>query len=203
MSLHYLLDGYNIIHQAPALMQGSLEERRARLVRWLNIERPQGSARNRVTVIFDGTIANISSPDYRSNRGGTIANISSPDYRSNRGGTIANISSPSGGGHGDVQVVFSQGQNADACIKSMVECSKNPQVLVVVSDDKDIRLYVRALGARISSVREFAAGLFRRTPKTPRARSKTDGDGGKHISLTQAHQINTELEKIWISNDPR
>ena len=54
MSLHYLLDGYNLIHQVPRFYEGTLEERRGRLLAWLNTARPQGSVRNAVTVVFDG-----------------------------------------------------------------------------------------------------------------------------------------------------
>ncbi len=38
----------------PRFCQGTLEERRARLVAWLSVSAPQGSARNEVTVVFDG-----------------------------------------------------------------------------------------------------------------------------------------------------
>ena len=54
MALHYVLDGYNVIRQSPALMAGGLESSRDRLVLWLETQRPQGSPRNQVTVVFDG-----------------------------------------------------------------------------------------------------------------------------------------------------
>ena len=55
MSLHYLVDGYNIVKQAPLLADLPLEQGRAGLLRWIDAERPQGSANNRVTVVFDGS----------------------------------------------------------------------------------------------------------------------------------------------------
>ena len=55
MSLHYLVDGYNIVKQAPPLADLPLEQGRAGLVRWIDAERPQGSINNRVTVVFDGS----------------------------------------------------------------------------------------------------------------------------------------------------
>lgn len=54
MSLHYLLDGYNIIPQIPDLAIQRLEEQRYRFVRMIEVSSPQGSLRNEVTVVFDG-----------------------------------------------------------------------------------------------------------------------------------------------------
>ena len=54
MSLHYLLDGYNIIKQAPELAQKKLEDGRNGLIRMIEIYQPQGSLNNRVTIVFDG-----------------------------------------------------------------------------------------------------------------------------------------------------
>ena len=54
MSLHYLLDGYNIIKQAPELAQKKLEDGRNGLIRMIETHQPQGSLNNRVTIIFDG-----------------------------------------------------------------------------------------------------------------------------------------------------
>ena len=54
MSLHYLVDGYNIIKQAPAFADQTLEDGRAGLLRWIDAHRPHGSVNNRVTVVFDG-----------------------------------------------------------------------------------------------------------------------------------------------------
>lgn len=54
MSLRYYLDGYNIIHQIEALAYGSLEDQRHNLIKHIEINRPQGSLQNEVTVVFDG-----------------------------------------------------------------------------------------------------------------------------------------------------
>lgn len=57
MSIHYLLDGYNLIHQMPsALDQATLEDQRYHLVRFIEQSRPQGSLNNPVTIVFDGNI---------------------------------------------------------------------------------------------------------------------------------------------------
>lgn len=54
MALHYILDGYNIIKCVDSMADCSLEQGRNALLRMINCERPQGSSRNSVTVVFDG-----------------------------------------------------------------------------------------------------------------------------------------------------
>ncbi len=56
MSLHYILDGYNIVKQIPQFVDCKLEEGRERLIRYLEEERPQGSLNNEVTLVFDGQV---------------------------------------------------------------------------------------------------------------------------------------------------
>ena len=56
MSLHYILDGYNIIHKIAGLSIGSLEEQRRKLIRYVENNRPQGSDKNSVTIVFDGRL---------------------------------------------------------------------------------------------------------------------------------------------------
>lgn len=54
MSIRYLLDGYNIVHQLPASKQATLEEQRRGLIRLIEERSPQGSRNNQVTIVFDG-----------------------------------------------------------------------------------------------------------------------------------------------------
>lgn len=54
MSLQYLLDGYNILHQLPTSDHQKFDEVRQQLLRMLEIQRPQGSLRNQLTIVFDG-----------------------------------------------------------------------------------------------------------------------------------------------------
>lgn len=59
MSLHFIIDGYNLIKQTPGLNKSSLEGSRASLIQFIKVSRPQGSQNNRVTIVFDGQ-ANVS-----------------------------------------------------------------------------------------------------------------------------------------------
>ena len=97
-----------------------------------------------------------------------------------------------------VKAIFSKGQSADDLIKKMVEQSQTKKNLVVVSNDKDIKLYVRALGASVLSVQEFTMTpekkIKQKSARLPQASE------GKYVSLTQQDKINKELERIWIKS---
>lgn len=54
MSLHYVLDGYNVLNKIFLNSGGSLEDSRMALIRMLEVQRPQGSLKNSLTVVFDG-----------------------------------------------------------------------------------------------------------------------------------------------------
>ena len=52
--VHYIIDGYNVVKQLQFLTDKKLKDGRDGLVRLLQTERPQGSIKNRVTIVFDG-----------------------------------------------------------------------------------------------------------------------------------------------------
>ncbi len=163
MSVHYLLDGYNIIHQAPSLAVRVLEDGRKGLLLWINSNRPQGSAANSVTVVFDGSTEHYGGMD-----------------------------------GGSALVVFTHGQSADDYIKAAVEAAAQKKKYIVVSDDKGIKLYVRALGAGVLSPREFAPELFKDARAQKTGKNASAGHMGKTISLAQQKKINKELEDFWL-----
>ena len=101
---------------------------------------------------------------------------------------------------GAVKIVFSRGESADDCIKRMVSDSKQKKNIVVVTNDRDIRFFVRAQGARIVSVEDFVKKLradFLRKGTNP---SSPSGEDSKYISKTLEFQITSELEEIWIKD---
>ena len=97
----------------------------------------------------------------------------------------------------DIKVIFSQDTPADDVIKRLVQQHPKKQ-WVVVSDDKDIRLYVRALGATVLGVREYLAKSQETKMKRARGLAGVDKHSSKYLSLTTQATINQELEKIWI-----
>lgn len=54
MSLHYILDGYNIIKHSDFLSVKILKDARDALIRFIIDKKPCGSNKNNVTVVFDG-----------------------------------------------------------------------------------------------------------------------------------------------------
>ena len=52
MSLHYLLDGYNILHQIPEYVDQAIEAQRQGLIDRIARTKPHGA--NDVTIVFDG-----------------------------------------------------------------------------------------------------------------------------------------------------
>ena len=60
MSLHYIIDGYNVVKQVTFLTGKKLRDGREGLVRFIEQYRPQGSKRNEVTIVFDGKTEVIS-----------------------------------------------------------------------------------------------------------------------------------------------
>lgn len=100
---------------------------------------------------------------------------------------------------GSIKVIFSKGESADDLIKKMVEQYPFKKNVVVVSNDKDITLYVRALGAKVLSVKEFTVSLSKK-PATP---VKKGSSSSKYISLTDQAKINKEFERIWIKENPK
>lgn len=137
-----------------------LESGRLQLVRMIEAHHPQGSPKNRVTIVFDGQPGMASPPVSES-----------------------------------VKVIFTSDETADEKIKRMVQSSAQKQA-VVVSDDRDLRYYVRALGASVMTVKEFVKRL------RPGGRSEKPAvPPGKQISKTLEYEITSELEKLWLRKD--
>lgn len=95
------------------------------------------------------------------------------------------------GWQGDIRVIFSDGCSADDQIKRMAEEDDDLKNCVVVSDDKDIYLYARSMGARVMSVTAFTSAGKSGGPRTK-------VPTGKNISLGSQEKINKELLGIWL-----
>ncbi len=161
MSLHYILDGYNIIKQSEKLSKRKLESEREALAALLAGQRPHGSSNNRITVVYDGVAGMFSE----------------------------------GGRPAGIKVVFSQDGSADDTIKALVDRARHKNDIVVVSDDRSLRYYVRALGARVLGVKAFL-GQGRAAPP---GRTGTGGmSAGKHIPKTLESKITREMHEVWV-----
>jgi len=54
MSLHYVIDGYNLIKHRAFSLADRFKDGRLALIQFLRSERPCGSSKNKITVVFDG-----------------------------------------------------------------------------------------------------------------------------------------------------
>jgi predicted RNA-binding protein with PIN domain len=54
MSLHYIIDGYNIINNPLLINSNKTDDLRARLLEFIRVNRLCGSPKNRLTIVFDG-----------------------------------------------------------------------------------------------------------------------------------------------------
>ena len=97
---------------------------------------------------------------------------------------------------GDIRVIFSDGCSADDQIKYMVEEDHDRKNCVVVSDDKDIFIYARSLGARVMSVPAFTATKTVRQNKAGR----NQGSVEKYISLVRQEKITKEFFQRWVGD---
>ncbi len=93
----------------------------------------------------------------------------------------------------NVNVIFSGEESADEVICRKVSRSKRKNHIVVVSNDRKIRDYVRMHGVSVKRVEEF---LARSIKDKTRAISS-----GKSISYRLQREITEELKKIWLGED--
>jgi predicted RNA-binding protein with PIN domain len=94
-----------------------------------------------------------------------------------------------------ITVVYSRAISADEKIKKIVESSGNPKVIVVVSDDREVRFFARSAGAQVMGVEEFLA------VKKTKARKKGEDLEGFNLNYSQVEKINEELRKVWLKKE--
>ena len=166
MALHFILDGYNVIKQTALFADKKLEDGRNALLKLIESQKPQGSIKNKVTVVFDGQ----------------------PGFVGDTGKFFADV-------------IFSCNETADDKIKHLVHEQKNRKSIVVVTNDRGIRYYVRSLGAKILKVEEFLVKVFDShsgKKKHGNSREIKVKGSSKGISKTLEHKINSEFKKIWL-----
>ena len=94
----------------------------------------------------------------------------------------------------DFEVVFTNNkEKADDFIIKKVEESKNPRIIIVVSDDRELCFKVKRRRALTLSVKDFFAPLFRKDEK--RVPDKF------MLSPKQIKMINQELKRLWLRED--
>ena len=164
MSLHYILDAYNILHQIPPHARKEFEDEREHFVNLIKVHCPQGSKNNAVTIVFDGR-------------------------------STAPLQEQSS----MIKIIFSCEESADDKIRKLITETNRKKQTIVVTDDKELRFSIRALGASVLSVKDFLSKAKRPDRIFPRQNKQKDRrDEVKNISKTLEFKINKEFEKIWL-----
>lgn len=84
-----------------------------------------------------------------------------------------------------IEVIFSKDESADERIKKIIDRCATPKVMVVVSDDKEIKFSGRAAGVKVLGVDEFVTVEDKNMEETK-------------LNYSQMHKINEELRKKWL-----
>lgn len=151
--MHYIVDGYNIINSSDMFTAKTLEGRRNKLIDFISNNRPHGSPRNTVTVVFDCKSKNP---------------YECGSY---------NVSHAGG-----VEIIFSGGvMSADDVIAEIVDNSENPRQITVVTNDKGIRRRTAPGGAKCENAESFIAKGFK-TKNIIRAREVLSGEAKEEIN---------------------
>lgn len=157
MSLHYIVDAYNVIRHKSYRPRTKTNDPKRTFLSHIREERLCGSAKNLITVIFDGFASGFTYDD------------------------------------DSFEVVFSGESKADERIKRLVASSANPRILLVVSDDREIRDYAKIHGAGFQGVDEFLG-------KNERQRySKEDDSSKPELTYEKMSRINRELRSKWLT----
>lgn len=88
-----------------------------------------------------------------------------------------------------LRVVFSGDSSADDKIKRIAEGLKDKKNTIVVSDDKEISLFIKLCGIKSMSVEDFIG--------KPSAVIKAE-EAKQELNYSQIAKINAELKKIWL-----
>ncbi|MBL7131001.1 MAG: NYN domain-containing protein, partial [Candidatus Omnitrophica bacterium] len=92
-----------------------------------------------------------------------------------------------------MDIIFARGVSADEKIKSMVETSANPKNIFVVSDDKEIRFMIKALGARSLTIDDFI-----NQGKDVKSAARRDDSSELKLRISEMEQVNKELRRLWL-----
>lgn len=92
----------------------------------------------------------------------------------------------------EYEIIFSYDKSADEIIKSMVENALNKKIIIVVSDDREIKDFAKRNRVKSISTEEFLA-----KDRTKKKNVEVDGKE-KDIDYRLKNKITDELRKIWL-----
>ena len=131
------------------------------LIQFIESYRPQGSLKNKITIVFDGKEDIL-------------------PYKIDT----------------SCEIIFTRKESADDRIKRIVEKSKNPKQVIVVTDDRELRFFVRRLKAKLMNVTEFIS-------VKDKAEERQAREDKKVIPANIERAITEELRNIWLKSDEK
>lgn len=93
----------------------------------------------------------------------------------------------------EYKILYGAGKTADEVIMHQVKITKNKAQLVVVSDDREIRDFLKREGVKSMRTYEFIC----KSSLQP-ARNKSESIHDKTISYCVEREITEEMKKIWL-----
>ncbi len=92
-----------------------------------------------------------------------------------------------------MDIIFARRVSADEKIKTMVENTANRKNIFVVTDDKEIRFVIRALGAVSLTIDDFI-----NQGKDRKSAERRDDSSELKLKIHEMEQVNKELRKLWL-----
>lgn len=96
------------------------------------------------------------------------------------------------------RVVFSGSATADEIIGRITRSSGNPASVVVVSDDREVRVAARQDGAAVLSIEEFVSRSLSERRRVETARLSYQDSVKTDLPYIQMQKINKELTERWL-----
>jgi predicted RNA-binding protein with PIN domain len=94
-----------------------------------------------------------------------------------------------------IDVVFSRDETADDRIRQLLEHTVAARTCIVVSDDREIRMFARMAGAQTIGVEEFIGRGKKNSVVSARQRQEKEDS---KLNYSQMEKINKELREKWL-----
>lgn len=91
-----------------------------------------------------------------------------------------------------VEIIFTKGEIADERIKKIIDKSPNKKILVVISDDNEIKYFAKSQGVKVIGAEDFLARIKKKKTFFVEEEKTIVPESKEGIEITK------ELEKIWL-----
>jgi predicted RNA-binding protein with PIN domain len=92
-----------------------------------------------------------------------------------------------------IKVIYTKGESADDCIKSMIEKSKNPRAITVATDDREVKDFAKIHGCQ----HVFSSNLIEKILPNKEI-IEPEKDKNILVESEKGKAITSELKKEWV-----